>query len=192
MKFEFCLPTSGKAVPVRPEWFHEIRYDGYRLRIECDGDQVRLITRGGYNWTGRLPWIVEAAKRNRTKQFVIDGEAVVLCLDGLPDFNALHSRSTMPRSSSAPLTFSLLMARICVICRSQCARPILRGCCEAGRMASLSILSSKARLGRTCFERPATWGWKDWYRSEPIDPTAAGGLPIGSKSRIGRITLSTE
>jgi bifunctional non-homologous end joining protein LigD len=90
-KFTFCLPTTGKAVPAGPEWFHEIKYDGYRLRIERDGDAVRLITRGGYDWTTRYPWIAEAALRNRTK-LVIDGEAVVLCLDGLPGFNALHSR----------------------------------------------------------------------------------------------------
>jgi hypothetical protein len=25
------------------------------------GDRVRLITRGGYNWSDRYPWIVEAA-----------------------------------------------------------------------------------------------------------------------------------
>jgi ATP-dependent DNA ligase len=91
-KFEFCLPTTGKVVPARPEWFHEIKYDGYRLRVERDGERVRLITRGGYDWTARFPWIVEAALKNRTKQFVIDGEAVVLCVDGMPDFNALHSR----------------------------------------------------------------------------------------------------
>ena len=90
-KFEFCLPTTGKIVPAGSEWFHEIKYDGYRLRVERDGDRVRLITRGGYDWTKRFPWIAEAALRNRTNQFVIDGEAVILCLDGLPDFNALHS-----------------------------------------------------------------------------------------------------
>jgi bifunctional non-homologous end joining protein LigD len=39
----------------------------------------------------RYPWIVEAARRNRIKCFVIDGEAVVLRLDGIADFNALHS-----------------------------------------------------------------------------------------------------
>jgi len=26
-KFEFCLPTLGKAVPSDPEWFHEIKYE---------------------------------------------------------------------------------------------------------------------------------------------------------------------
>jgi ATP-dependent DNA ligase len=30
--------------------------------------------------------------KNRIKQFVVDGEAVVLGVDGVPDFNALHSR----------------------------------------------------------------------------------------------------
>jgi hypothetical protein len=38
------------------------------------------------------PWIVEAALKNGIKQFVIDGEAVVLGVDGIADFNALHSR----------------------------------------------------------------------------------------------------
>jgi bifunctional non-homologous end joining protein LigD len=90
--FEFCLPTTGKAVPAGPEWFHEIKFDGYRLRVERDGDRVRLITRGGYDWTRRFPWIVEAALKNRRSQFVIDGEAVVLGVNGVSDFNALHSR----------------------------------------------------------------------------------------------------
>lgn len=32
-------------------------YDGYRLRVERNGKCVRLITRGGYGWTKRFPWI---------------------------------------------------------------------------------------------------------------------------------------
>ncbi|GLR94157.1 MULTISPECIES: ATP-dependent DNA ligase [Bradyrhizobium] len=90
--FEFCLPTKGTSVPDCPDWLHEIKYDGYRLRLERDGDRVRLITRGGYNWSSRYPWIVEAARKVRQKQFVLDGEAVVLGVDGISDFNALHSR----------------------------------------------------------------------------------------------------
>jgi bifunctional non-homologous end joining protein LigD len=33
----------------------------------------------------------QAALKNRQKQFVIDGEAVILGVDGYSDFNALHS-----------------------------------------------------------------------------------------------------
>jgi ATP-dependent DNA ligase len=63
--FEFCLPTKGIAVPDGSDWLHEVNYDGYRLRLERDGDRVRLITRGGYNWASRYPWIVEAASKIR-------------------------------------------------------------------------------------------------------------------------------
>jgi bifunctional non-homologous end joining protein LigD len=90
--FEFCIPTAGTKVPSGPEWLHEIKYDGYRLRLERDGKGVRLMTRGGYNFADRYPWIVEAARKLRETRFVIDGEAVVLGVDGIADFDALHSR----------------------------------------------------------------------------------------------------
>jgi bifunctional non-homologous end joining protein LigD len=90
--YEPCIPTAGKAVPARPEWLHEIKYDGYRLIVIREDKRVRLITRNGHDWSGRFPWIVESALKNSLQHFVIDGEAVVLGVDGIPDFNALHSR----------------------------------------------------------------------------------------------------
>jgi ATP-dependent DNA ligase len=75
-----------------PAWFHEIKYDGYRLIVQREGDRVRLFSRNGNDWSGRYPWIVEAALKNKHSQFVIDGEAVVLGVDGIADFTALHSR----------------------------------------------------------------------------------------------------
>jgi hypothetical protein len=65
--FEFCLLT----VPTGPDWSQVQRL---QLWLERDGDRVRLITRGGYDWTKRYPWIVVAALTNRQKRFVIDGE----------------------------------------------------------------------------------------------------------------------
>ena len=77
-------------VPSSPDWIHEVKHDGFRLLVHRAGDRVRLLTRNGHDWTRRYPWIVEAALKNRTRQFVIDGEAVVLGVDGVSDFNALH------------------------------------------------------------------------------------------------------
>jgi ATP-dependent DNA ligase len=90
--FHPCLPTSGKVVPATSAWLHEIKYDGHRLIVQRKENRVRLLTRNGHDWSSRYPWIVEAALKNRHRQFVIDGEAVVLGLDGIADFNALHSR----------------------------------------------------------------------------------------------------
>jgi bifunctional non-homologous end joining protein LigD len=42
--------------------------------------------------TGAVPAVTEAALRNRNSSFVIDGEAVLLGVDGRSDFNGLHSR----------------------------------------------------------------------------------------------------
>ena len=92
MKFEPAIPTRGIKVPATAEWIHEVKYDGFRLIVHRDGDRVRLLTRNGHDWSGRYPWIVQAALKNRTKQFVIDGEAVILGVDGVADFNALYSR----------------------------------------------------------------------------------------------------
>src|SRR5690242_20639882 len=89
--FEFCLPTMAKAVPAGPEWFHEIKYDGYRLFVVREENRVRLLTKGGYDWTRRYPRIAEAALKNRKTRFVVDGEAIVRGIDGYSDFNALHS-----------------------------------------------------------------------------------------------------
>ena len=58
---DFCIPTRGISVPDGLDWPHEIKYDGYRLRIERNGNRVRLITRRGYDWTKRFPRVVEAA-----------------------------------------------------------------------------------------------------------------------------------
>ena len=35
--FEFCFPTKAASVPDRPNWLHEVKYDGYRLRPEREG-----------------------------------------------------------------------------------------------------------------------------------------------------------
>jgi ATP-dependent DNA ligase len=76
--FEFCLPTSATSVPDRPNWLHEVKYDGYRMMVIPDGDRMRLIFEGaGCDYTKRFPWIVEAALKRPQRQFIIDGEAGV-------------------------------------------------------------------------------------------------------------------
>src|SRR6478752_7483782 len=90
--FDPCIPTRGSKVPDRPEWIHEIKHDGYRLIVQREGKRVRLFTRNGYDWSDRYPLIVEAALRNQNSSFVIDGEAVLLGVDGRSDFDGLHSR----------------------------------------------------------------------------------------------------
>jgi len=87
-----CIPTRGERVPAHPDWLHEIKHDGYRLIVQREAKRVRLWTRNGYDWSGRFPCITEAALRHRSNSFVLDGEAVLLGVDGISDFAGLHSR----------------------------------------------------------------------------------------------------
>jgi bifunctional non-homologous end joining protein LigD len=177
--FDFCIPTRSTSVPDTPDWLHEIKYDGYRLRLEREGDRVRLITKGGYNWTSRFPWIVEAALKNRVNQFVIDGEAVVLGVDGIADFNALHSRR---HDDEVQLyAFDILALD----------GDDLRGLPLSLRKTNLARLLARrpdgifvapfeqGRSGLICFGRRATWGWRDWCQSDGTGPIRRAGLSTG-------------
>jgi ATP-dependent DNA ligase len=90
-QFQPCIPTRGTTVPVGPDWFHEIKHDGFRLIVQREAKRVRLLTRRGYDWSERYPLITQAALRLRKSSFVIDGEAVVLGQNGISDFAAMYS-----------------------------------------------------------------------------------------------------
>jgi bifunctional non-homologous end joining protein LigD len=64
----------------------------YHLIVQREDKRVRLFTRNGHDWTDPYPLIVQAALRIRSGSFVIDCEAVLLGVDGISDFNGLHSR----------------------------------------------------------------------------------------------------
>jgi putative transposase len=72
----FASSTAWTQVPAGAEWLGEVKSDGFPFRVERDGDRIRLITRGGYDWSKRYPKIVEAALKERHRQFVIDGEGL--------------------------------------------------------------------------------------------------------------------
>ena len=82
-------------MPSGPDWFHEVKHDGYRLQVRRDGDTVRLFTRRGYDWSGRYPSIAVTATLLRARSFTLDGEAVVCGPDGVGLFDALHRRGTV-------------------------------------------------------------------------------------------------
>jgi ATP-dependent DNA ligase len=178
-KFEFCLPTQVTIVPSGPDWLHEIKYDGYRLRLEREGDHVRLITKGGYNWSDRYPWIVEAARKVRQKRIVLDGEAVVLGVDGIADFNALHSRKHDAEVQFC--AFDILvegdddLRKLPLTIRKTNLERLL-----ARRPEGLFVNPfERGEIGPDLFRAPAGWGWKGWYLSAGIDRIAAVRRRIG-------------
>jgi bifunctional non-homologous end joining protein LigD len=88
---EPCLPTLGSAAPSGPKWAYEIKHDGFRFICRREGDRVRVFSRGGYDWTDRVPAIAEALQALRVKSVTLDGEGVVCRPDGVTDFDRLRA-----------------------------------------------------------------------------------------------------
>ena len=146
---------QAAKVPDRPEWIHEIKHDGYRLIIQRDGKRVRLWTRNGHDWSDRFPLISEAALRNRNTSFVIDGEAVLLGVDGRSDFNGLHSRKHDHEVEF--YAFDILVSDGQDVRRLplRCARPPRPPAGTPRRRHLPRPTSSRARSARTCSVMPA-------------------------------------
>jgi ATP-dependent DNA ligase len=113
-RFEPCIPTRSTKVPSGPDWIHEIKHDGYRLLVQRDGKRVRLFTRNGHDWTDRYPLIVEAALKNRSSSFVIDGEAVLSVSTACPISRVYMLASMMRRFSFTRSIASRSTVTICV------------------------------------------------------------------------------
>jgi bifunctional non-homologous end joining protein LigD len=86
----FQLATLVDEAPDGPEWIHEVKYDGYRLRLALDRGSARIGTRNGADWTDRFGPIAAALEALPAASAMLDGEVVVFASDGRPDFGALQ------------------------------------------------------------------------------------------------------
>jgi bifunctional non-homologous end joining protein LigD len=108
-RVEPCLALLKTTVPVDPDWAYEVKWDGYRLAIHIEPKGVRIITRGGHDWTHRFPPIAAAVQNLSVGTAILDGEAVVLDEQGRSDFGALQ-RSLGGRGGKWTSTESILYA----------------------------------------------------------------------------------
>ncbi|MCR6727459.1 non-homologous end-joining DNA ligase [Agrobacterium fabrum] len=89
-RVEPALAQLKAHPPQGDQWSWELKWDGYRLAVHIEPTGVRILTRGGHDWTHRFPAIAEAARALGPATMIIDGEAVVLDDEGRPDFGLLQ------------------------------------------------------------------------------------------------------
>jgi bifunctional non-homologous end joining protein LigD len=83
------LATLVKQAFTSPEYVYEVKWDGYRIIAYCLGDQVKLQSRGGEDYSKKYPSIVRALK-GMSINCILDGEVVYINEEGKPDFDALQ------------------------------------------------------------------------------------------------------
>lgn len=94
------LATLATSLPAVGQWVYEIKFDGYRLMTRIENGKATLVTRGGIDWSSKLPGLVRELEQLGLKSAWLDGEIVVLGDSGSPDFNALQKAFDHPKSSS--------------------------------------------------------------------------------------------
>jgi bifunctional non-homologous end joining protein LigD len=92
---QFIAPMLATLVtepPRQGNWVYEVKHDGYRIvaRFGASGE-VRLFTRSGNDWTGKLPHLAAALEKLGLENTWLDGEIVVPGADGRSSFQALQN-----------------------------------------------------------------------------------------------------
>ncbi|KAB0548957.1 DNA ligase D [Pseudomonas argentinensis] len=91
------LATLVEAPPAG-DWIYEIKYDGYRIMARIEAREVTLFSRNGHDWTARMVPQAKALAKLGLGDSWLDGEAVVLDEQGMPDFQALQNAFDEARS----------------------------------------------------------------------------------------------
>ena len=89
------LASIGSGLPAGGSWVFEPKYDGIRILAFAADNRARLVSRNGLDKTRQFPEVAEAvvALSKRTKrQFIVDGEIVVMRGDAPARFQELQSR----------------------------------------------------------------------------------------------------
>jgi ATP-dependent DNA ligase len=118
------------------------KQDGFRIIVQRDGDRVRLFTRNRHDWSTRYPLIVEAAHRIKTTRFVLDGESVLLGVDGISDFDGLYGGKHIDEIQL--YAFDILGLSTCA--RTTSPRLPMRRCCAPCPACNRSTWDEPPRL----------------------------------------------
>lgn len=108
-RIEPCLALLKATPPKGEDWLFEVKWDGYRIAVHIELGKVRILTRGGHDWTHRFPTIAAAALKLPVASAIIDGEAVVMDAEGRSDFSLLQ-KSLGGRSGKAVSSEAILVA----------------------------------------------------------------------------------
>ena len=90
---EFVAPqlaTLVKEAPKGDEWFHELKFDGYRMLCHLQRGKARFWSRNGKDWTEKFPNLVQALKNFPATTAILDGEVVVFDRAGRTSFQKLQ------------------------------------------------------------------------------------------------------
>ncbi len=109
-KADVQLARLVGTVPKGEDWLYEVKYDGYRILAFLEGNNVRLQTRSGNDYTDRFPEVANSLiDLAAGRAMVLDGEVAVTDVHGRTDFQALQNYMKAPKGKNCIyIVFDLL------------------------------------------------------------------------------------
>jgi bifunctional non-homologous end joining protein LigD len=98
-------PIRTEAIPVSDEWIAQIKWDGVRMLVYYDGDEVRLINRRLHDRTKQYPELLEIQQYCKAASIVLDGEIIAFDQQK-PSFHEVMKRESLRKSQSIELAIS--------------------------------------------------------------------------------------
>jgi bifunctional non-homologous end joining protein LigD len=81
-----AIPRLRSSPPAGDGWTHELKLDGYCVRLHKAGQAVTIYSENGADFTRRFPTIATAVLALPVSSCIIDGELIAAGAAGEPDF----------------------------------------------------------------------------------------------------------
>ncbi|MBJ6360229.1 RNA ligase family protein [Paenibacillus sp. GCM10012307] len=104
MKLEPIIPfepISVTLIPSGEQWIGQVKWDGVRMLLYYDGDQVRLVNRRLNDRTIQYPELQQIEQFCTAASAILDGELIALD-HGKPSFHQIMRRDQAHKSSAIP------------------------------------------------------------------------------------------
>jgi len=158
-------PLPGAPVPMLaslaaepfddPKWIFEPKYDGLRVLIRFDGEELTLISRNGKTQNFQFPDVVAGLEKALTRPTVLDGEIVCFDAEGRTSFRALQQRFHLLDETEVRERAAKYPAFICLFDVLYFDRYDVTGLPQSERK---SVLSSAVRWSNVVRQTPFTRG----------------------------------
>ncbi len=104
------LAKLVEKAPEGADWLHEVKYDGYRVLLMRNGRKLQIRSRGGLEWSAKLPQLKKAVLALPCKNCILDGEVVALDEQGRSRFDLLQRDFGEPQAAGnlVAMLFDLL------------------------------------------------------------------------------------
>jgi ATP-dependent DNA ligase len=175
------LAKASDGLPPGEEgdWWFEPKWDGFRVVVARDGDELTLASRNGRDLTRYFPEVVEPLEAALPDRAVVDGEIVVPTPDGL-DFDLLGQRIHPAASRVARLAAETPSEVVCFDLLAEGDRSLLDLPFTERRSALEAAITTgpQVHLNRGTLDRDVAHDWFVRFEGAGLDGVI--GKPVAS------------